>query len=236
MPDEQLKLPGCSYERLTQIIQGYGHSQGETSLEEVARAAGIDKFEISRNNTFLSAVGLIEGGKKKALTDKGRALALALEHSMAGEVQRAWLKVVEESEFFRRVVAAVRIRKGMEESTLLAHIAYTAGMPKTQKTAVGAAAVLEILKASGHLTERDGQYVVQLSLANEGAESEASQAPPPPPGPLPPAFPGAVSLPLRPGVNVVLHLQVACQPGDLDTIGPKLAKLVDDLRKLAESE
>ncbi len=234
MPEEQLKLPGCSYERLSQIVQGYGHFQGETSLEDVARTAGIDKFEISRNSTFLSAVGLIEGGKKKSLTDKGRALALALEHSVAEEVQRAWSRVVEESEFFRRVVAAVRIRKGMEESTLLAHIAYTAGMPKTQKTAVGAAAVLEILKASGHLTERDGQYVVQQSVGTEVRVSEAPPASTPLAAPPTQSVPGALSLPLRPGVSLVLHLQVACEPAELDTIGPKLAKLLDDLRKRAE--
>ena len=70
-----------------------------------------------------------------------------------------WRAVIESNDFLQKVVAAVRIRKGMDESSLESHVAYTAGQPKTPQVATGAGAVVEILKNAGLLKEEGGNLI-----------------------------------------------------------------------------
>ena len=143
MAVEKLKLPRSSYAELARIIMGYAQHSGPATLDQISQVTGVERTVVSSNNAFLSAVGLIQGGKAKEATDPGRALASALEHGdqLPGEVARAWQCVVNASDFLAKAVAAVRIRKGMDEATLRAHIAYSAGEPKKGGAMTGAGAV-----------------------------------------------------------------------------------------------
>lgn len=68
-------------------------------------------------------------------------------HDVPDEIGTSLAGIVDEDEFLKNVLAAVRIRKGMDEASLRAHIAYSAGRSKTGATATGTGAVVELLNA-----------------------------------------------------------------------------------------
>ncbi len=102
MPDERFKLPRSSYEELCKIIRAYGRVPKPASLDEVNALAGVGTTVVSANNLFLASVGVIEGGKAKAPTPKGKELASALEHEIPDEIQRQWSRVVQENVFLSK--------------------------------------------------------------------------------------------------------------------------------------
>jgi hypothetical protein len=163
MADEKFRLPGSSYPELVKIIKAYSHSGKSATLEDVSKLAVMNPTSISRSNVFLSAIGVIAGGQKKSITEQGQQLARALDYEMPNEIRRHWKMLVRQHEFFQKLLAAVRIRNGMDASTLTAHAAYTAGQPNDSKAKTGAAAVIDILQAADLLVEREGKLFVNLT-------------------------------------------------------------------------
>ena len=99
----------------------------------------MNTTSISANNGFLMSVGLITGGKSKAVTTVGKQLGDALTHGIEDEIRRLWRTCVEDSEFLKNVVSAIRIRRGMEEGALRSHIAYSAGAVERRPSIQGLA-------------------------------------------------------------------------------------------------
>jgi hypothetical protein len=159
MAGETVKLPRSSYGELTRIVVAYGKLTEPSGLDEISKRAAMNRTVISANNAFLSAVGLLEGGKRKVPTPKCRLLAHALEHDIAEEVSKAWTSVITENDFLSKMLQAVSIRRGMQVPQLEAHIAYSAGEQRTDDVMTGARAVIDILKASGLVIEEDGQIL-----------------------------------------------------------------------------
>jgi hypothetical protein len=195
---------------------------------------GMHETIVSRNNAFLVAIGIVAGGKKKGMTDLGRALARALEHQMPDEITRHWQMVLENVPFFRNLLAAVRIRRGMDLPTLQAHVAYSAGQKKSPGVMAGAAAIVEIMKAAGVIQEDGGKYIaaedklgstVAVEPGGIGLQGLApnvviTRAP------SPTSFDSSV-LPLAgTGVSVQLQIKIHCTPAELDTLGEKLRTLI----------
>ncbi len=156
---EEFPVPGSSYKELIKIIQGYGRIGAEASLADVAQLTAMNETVISANNKFLIAIGVVKGGKKKAITPMGAELATALEHNLPEEIAAKWRTVIDDTDFLQKVIAAVRIRKGMDESSLESHVAYSAGQPKTPGVATGARTVVDILTAAGLLKEESGNLI-----------------------------------------------------------------------------
>ncbi len=236
MSDEGFPLPGSSYEELVKVIRAYDHFPGDVALPEVSGVAGMHVSNVSRNNGFLVAIGVIQGGKKKAMTEAGRALARALDHSIQEEITRNWQSILAANDFLKRILAAVRIRKGMEYSALQSHVAYTAGLPKTPTVMAGSGAVVDILKAAGVLQEEDGKLIaVEGAITSEGALLSAAHT-----EPAPPHAGGAAAV--RTGgasrasvgdltVGVQIQVQIQCSAQDVDAVGPKIRDLLKELRK-----
>src|ERR1035441_6897495 len=156
---EGFPLPISSYRELTKIIGAYGKAPENSVPADISRLIGINDTIVSANNGFLKAVGVIQGGKKKNVTAIGKALAAAYEYDNLPDVVGIWRTLIEPNDFLQKIVAAVRIRKGMDESSLDAHVAYSAGQPKTPRTLPGAGTVVEILKVAGVLREEGGNLV-----------------------------------------------------------------------------
>ena len=184
----------------------------------MGKIIGINDSIVSANNGFLKAVGVITGGKKKNTTAAGKALAAAYEYDRQAEIASTWRSLIESNDFLQKVVAAVRIRKGMDESSLDAHVAYSAGQPKTPRALTGAGTVVEILKVAGVLREEGGNLVA------------ASETSPPPeiveqrlmPGDSmrQDVVPTNVLLPSTTrGVNLSIEVRRQCTPADLDGLG-----------------
>lgn len=222
--DDTFKLPRSSLDEVFKIVQGYSTIEGPASLGDVAKKTGIHRTSISGNVGFLLSLGIIEGGKSKVPTEAGRQLGRALMHNVEDEVVGILGGLVAENEFLKSVLAAVRIRKGMDESSLRAHIAYSAGRSKTGSTTVGTGTVIDLLKRSGHLESEDGKLVVSTrparSFDSEPAaldkrEHSVRHAESPTPDPT---LPFAISI----------KIELRCEPADLDDLGTKLRKVVDD--------
>jgi hypothetical protein len=107
--EEGFKLPGSSYAELAKIVRAYGHSPEEATPKDVADRAAIDPTQVSRNNAFLLSVGIVEGGNKKKLTPRGRALAKALDFEMPDEIAGAWRAVVGDNDFLRNLTRTLRV-------------------------------------------------------------------------------------------------------------------------------
>lgn len=234
MADAGFPLPCSSYKELIKIIRGYERVGTDASLVDVARLTVIGETTISGNNRFLAAIGIVQGGKRKSITPIGAELAIALQHELPDEIAAKWRAVVESNDFLQKVVAAVRIRKGMDESSLETHVAYSAGQPKTPQVTTGAGAVVEILKAAGLLKNEGGNLIattpespsipetVQKSLSisdamqlTDSVEAYARES-------------GVQATARFGGVQITIDVRVECTPRDLDDLGHKLRKVLQD--------
>jgi hypothetical protein len=235
MADVGFPLPVSSYKELVKIIQAYGRVGAEASLTDVARLAVMNETTVSGNNGFLVAIAVIQGGKKKTITPVGANLAHALEHeeSLPEEVASKWRTVVDANDFLQKVIAAVRIRKSMDESGLESHVAYSAGQPRTPAVATGARTVIDILEAARLLKEEGGNLIplvaeprpipetVEKTLSisdtmapmTDNTQTQLSQA-------------TALG-----GVHLNIDVTVQCTPADLDDLGRKLRKLLRDFNE-----
>jgi len=232
MPEETFRLPKSSYDELIKIVQAYGNSGQAANLDEVAQAAAMDTTIISRNNAFLVSVGIIEGGRAKGITGKGKSLAQALHYNVVADIATSWREVVHASEFLQKMVAAVRIRGGMEDSALQSHIAYSAGESKNPHVMAGAGAVVQILKVSGLVKEQDGKLVAEppttgvsyIKLAGDIREPEK-------PGPSPVAGVGAQIAPQPSNLGVSIQIQIQCTAAEIPDLAPKLRAMLKELSK-----
>ena len=231
---EGFALPSSSYRELTKIIGAYGKAPENSVPADVGRFIGINESIVSANNGFLKAVGVITGGKKKNTTAAGKALAAAYEYDKQDEIAHTWRSLIESNDFLQKIVAAVRIRKGMDESSLDAHVAYSAGQPKTPRTLTGAGTVVEILKIAGVLREEGGNLVAapETSLTSEIVEQRLVLGD----SMHQDVAPSNVIVPARApsGVSLSIEVRVQCTPADLDSLGHKLRQVLKDFNKQDE--
>lgn len=233
MTERGFPLPGSSYKELIKIIQGYRQAGQDAVPSDVARVVGIHETIVSRNNRFLVAVGIVQGGKKKSITTTGTELALALEYEDGEQVGAKWREIVEASEFLQKVVAAVKIRKGMDEPSLATHVAYSAGQPKTSAVLTGAGTIVEILKVAGILREETGNLV---AARPEGPEPEEGQEDAHPHS-QPPAPSTAVPIQVSdagPGIRLNIEVKIQCTASELEGLGSKLRRVIDDFNRREE--
>jgi len=141
---------------------------------------------------------------------------------------------VNATDFLERVIAAVRIRKGMDQSSLESHVAYSAGQPKTPAVATGARTVVDILGIAGLLKDEGGTLMAvapeprpitetvekSLSIADSMSISDST------------TLQGSFIRSSRiGGVQLNIDVTVQCTPADLDELGHKLRKLLKDFNE-----
>lgn len=243
MTEEITKLPRSSYEELARIIRGYHSAGASATNDDVAKVAAISSTIVSRNNKFLKQIGVLQGGNSRSLTERGTALAKALEFEMPDEIASGWRSLAEEHEFFQNILSAIRIRSGMEESALKAHIAYTAGESKSSNVMTGAGAVIDMLRAAGLITPKDGDYVVaeiRPSETRQVAEDreEIGPAVVDSSAPATSQVEKLTVVPSSTGINLSIELKinVDCAPADLDDVRKELMTLIRDLRTTSAGE
>jgi hypothetical protein len=234
---EGFPLPSSSYRELTRIIGAYGKAPENSVPADVGRIISINESIVSANNGFLKAVGVIQGGRKKTMTAAGKALAAAYEYDRQEEISSTWRFLVDSNDFLQKIVAAVRIRKGMDESSLDAHVAYSAGQPKTPRAITGAGTVVEILKAAGVLREEGGNLVAapESSQPAEIVEQRLTVAD----TMHQDATPSYALLPSpsrsASGVNLSIEVRIQCTPAELDGLGQKLRQVLKDFNQPDEA-
>ncbi len=78
MAEEGFRLPGSGYEELVNVIVAYGTRDGASNPGDVGKLDLVHQASATRNNAFLTAIGVLRGGDKQLVTDEGRALARSL--------------------------------------------------------------------------------------------------------------------------------------------------------------
>ena len=229
MAEREFRLPGSPYEELVNIIVAYGTRDEASRPGDVSKLDSVHQSSVSRNNGFLTEIGVLQGETKKLITRRGRALALSLARKDGEEIRQRWRAIVAPNEFLQNVVAAVKLREGMLYPTVQAYIAHAAGQPRNKPVMTGAGAIVEILKTAGLLREEAGELVatfdgeldpVEDGFAMDELSDEAEEETEP-----------VVSATMEAGEGpaVKIHLHVQCTVDDLENLAPRLRALLRGL-------
>jgi hypothetical protein len=226
MAEREFRLPGSPYEELVNIIVAYGTRDEAARPGDVSKLDSVHQSSVSRNNGFLTEIGVLQGETKKLITRRGRSLALALARKDKEEIRRNWREIVATNEFLQNVVAAVKLREGMLYPTVQAYVAHAAGQPRNKPVMTGAGAIVEILKITGLLREEAGELVAtfdgeldaveDIAMEELSTEEEAE-----------PLLSATVESSEDPAVKIHLHVQ--CTADDLEDLAPRLRALLREL-------
>ena len=234
MAEREFRLPGSPYEELVNIIVAYGTREDATRTGDVGKLDSVHQSSVSRNNAFLTEIGVLQGESKKTITRRGRELALALARKDRAEIRSHWRAIVAASEFLQNVVSAVKLREGMLYPTVQAYIAHAAGQPRNKPVMNGAGAIIEILKAAGMLREEAGELVATFGerpgeiAPQDGAPAQTSES-----GEsvlsatVGDAVPAGSPAGTRPTVSI--HVQVRCTADEIEDLAPRLKALLREL-------
>ena len=225
MAEREFRLPGSPYEDLVNIIVAYGTRDEATSGGDVGKLDSVHQSSVSRNNAFLTEIGVLQGESKKLITRRGRSLAVALARKDRVEVRSNWRAIIAASEFLQNVVSAVKLREGMLYPTVQAYIAHAAGQPRNKPVMNGAGAIIEILKASGMLREEAGELVATFDERPEDVVLEDA------PAQVSDTIDAVVTMGEAAGTSptVSIQLQVRCTPDEIDDLAPRLKALLREL-------
>lgn len=168
----EFNLPGSSFEEVQKILKGYNNASDQASLDDLAKMAGLHRTGISRNNKFLTDLGLIAGGRKKSATELGKRLGRALEHGQEADAQKYWKEAIQTNEKISGLVTTVRIQGGMTEKAFSAHILYVSGQANHSANKTGARCVVDVLLAAKLLMEENGKVVVSAIPAEKSLADE----------------------------------------------------------------
>lgn len=226
MAEREFRLPGSSYEEIVNIIVAYGTRDEAARAGDVGKLDSVHQSSVSRNNAFLTEIGVLQGESKKLITRRGRSLAVALARKDRAEVRSNWRTIVAASEFLQNVVSAVKLREGMLYPTVQAYIAHAAGQPRNKPVMNGAGAIIEILKAAGLLKEEAGELVATFEEEPEEAASENGS-----PVESSSVVSATVSEVAPAGTRPTLsiHVQVRCTADEIEDLAPRLKALLREL-------
>lgn len=226
MAESEFRLPGSPYEELVNIIVAYGTRDEAARPGDVSKLDSVHQSSVSRNNGFLTEIGVLQGETKKLITRRGRSLALALARKDKEEIRRNWRGIVATNEFLQNVVAAVKLREGMLYPTVQAYVAHAAGQPRNKPVMTGAGAIVEILKIAGLLREEAGELVAtfdgELDVVEDIAMEELSNE-----EEAEPLLSATVETSEGPAVKIHVHVQ--CTADDLEDLAPRLRALLREL-------
>jgi hypothetical protein len=228
MAEREFRLPGSSYEELVNIIVAYGTRDEASRPGDVGKLDSVHQSSVSRNNAFLTEIGVLQGETKKLITRQGRSLALALARKDRDEIRKNWRVIVATNEFLQNVVSAVKLREGMLYPTVQAYVAHAAGQPRNKPVMTGAGAIVEILKTAGFLREEAGELVATFiedlepedSFAEEEFSPETFELSEP-----------TISATVDAGesATVKIHLHVQCTADEIEDLAPRLKTLLREL-------
>ena len=133
---------------------------------------------------------------------------------------------MESSDFLNKMALAVKIRQAIEISNLEAHIAYSAGEPKSGPVMTGARAVIDILRSSGLIREEEDKIVPGEPISIRKTPEETVSIPLTPPT-SPPQL-------RQSNINLNIELRIDVKPSELEGLAEKLKDLLKSLSEIHE--
>ncbi len=223
---EIFKLPTSSLDEVIKIIQAYSSEKEGSilSLDDLSKSTGMAKTVVSANNGFLVQTGIITEGNKKSSTEVGRNLGRAYASKIEYEISRLWNEIINESDFLTRMISAVRIRNGMDRTSLLNHIVYSSGLKDNKQSRTGANAIIDLFKSICIFEENDGKItVLERTLSSDSNYTESKKE-------------ISVNKPETENFqstsnkgNITINININCNVNDLDGLSEKLKNLLDSL-------
>lgn len=243
--NKDFKLPGNSYPEVAKIVQAYGHLNSPASLDEVSKACGVNATQISRNNGFLASVGIIDGGSKKKITVIGKKLSDAMSYDLDREVSSIWREILLENEFITKMITALKIRKGMDSQSFQSHIAYSSGQKNNGTVRAGANCIIDILLVANMIIEEDDKLIVindqnhseVFDVSNHSIDTEEvnSKKNIDNRNITHPTLSKVMNFETG-GVNISIDVKINAGVDELDGLGLKLRKMIDELKADNTSE
>ena len=158
---EIYKLPGSSYDEISKIIQAYAANSGEEiSLSLLSELSGIESTVISRNHSFLVNTNIITRGLKKSATDIGLALGKAYVQNDNIRIRALWGQIVSSDYHFKKILSNLEKKDAWDREEIINYLLSLANNTTTGAR-TGAIAVIEILKLTGIVEEKDGLFTVK---------------------------------------------------------------------------
>lgn len=226
-------LPSSGYQAITKILHAYAFSQGkDVTLDDVANKAGLNRTVVSANHGFLSAVGLLSGGKRKQLTDLGSKLSVAISNEIESDIEQTWSEVLEGNQKTKDILHMVKVQKGLAEKDLYARARQSMGLPNDKANNTGINCLIEIMKTSGLLVEKDGKfhYDQKASPSDAGVADIPPRQSPKPSSQPPAATPPPALQPTHQSglptmhIDVQIHIAADAKPEQIDQIFASMAK------------
>ncbi|MDI6722183.1 MAG: hypothetical protein QMD97_01390 [Candidatus Aenigmarchaeota archaeon] len=229
--DDRLELPGSGYDVIEKILHAYVLCGDKpVTLDDVSGKAGMHKTQVSKNSAFLSSIGVIGGGKRKALTPQGKDLALAIGNKVADDIVRQWNRVLTDSVNSRGILDMIRVQGALSKETLLGKTASILGLIDDKNTRTGLNCLLEIFQKSGLLVEQDGSFSLsQVALKEEAGDKDSEKK-------YSPSLPEEkIKLPIEPikvqnfippavHIDIQIHIDASASADQIDHIFASMAK------------
>jgi len=155
MAESEFKLPYSSFSELKKLLIAFAKSKSPSSLDDLNKLTNIPKTSISTNNGFLDSIGIINGGKKKEATEKGKKLGLSLANNMEDESITLLHSFLVANDFLDSMITALGIKPRSTED-FQSHIAYSLSKELKGFVKTGTGAVIEMMLFANIIEEKDG--------------------------------------------------------------------------------
>jgi hypothetical protein len=155
----EIPLPASSVDTLKKILKAYYYCREKpTDNSQIASRAGISKQDVSRNNGFLSYLGILSVGARKQLTEDGRKLALAMVNDQSEEEGVLWLEALSRGEVTQKAIHAIQVQGSIQKKDIANKLAHSLGVILDGYVTTGVHTLLDILLKAGVIQEGDEDY------------------------------------------------------------------------------
>lgn len=162
MLNAKFPLPTISFEVLKKVIYAYYRLGESATLDAVCDRSDVGRDAVTRSNPFLSAVGLIDGGKSKvkSCTELCTRFGSSIENALDDDVVACVQEVVREVGFFDEILSVLKMKRELARNKLIGEVVKLSGKKRNSNVATGANCVIDMLIISGNVEEVDGVLVV----------------------------------------------------------------------------
>lgn len=147
------------------------------SNSDVAGYTSISESTISRQNKFLTDIGILEKeGQQRKLTDTGLKITKNLAMAQEGPAKREFRTLLENMELTDQLHSIVEMNGPLEEEALLKELASITGFDNEGRHKTGLRSLADLYEWAGYFETSDGHYkAVPLEELEEEESSEKSE-------------------------------------------------------------
>lgn len=131
------------------------------------------------------------------------------------------------------MLSAIKIRNGMEKTSLINHILYSSGSSNNNTTRAGASTIIEIYKTAGLVQETDGKVISidEEEIMSEKLSSDMSSMTNSS-GQTITASGTSIQVPSKhPDSKIVININISVNVDEIDVLSEKIKALMSNLNQ-----